>query len=213
MKPRNHKLLLSLLATFALPATMAFGTAGTVSLEFSPLNSNVTSPGSSVMLSLSLVVTGFSGSDAVGGVDFLLTSLNSSSGAFFIASRTTDTAGAFPDPITDDNTVNDRPGANLDPTNDNDLGQSVSVFPDDVVQDGTYHLANYIIGVDAGLAPGTCNFATTINLWSDQSGNDHELTPGSFSLTIVPEPATWVFLALGGFAPLALKQLRRARRS
>jgi hypothetical protein len=211
MKSTIHKMLLPLIALCALPS-MALATVGTVSLIYSPSSSDLTSPGSSVTLSLSLVVSGFSGSDAVGGVDFLLTSLNSTSGAFFIQSRTTDTNGAFSDPITDDATVATRPGSNLNPTNDSDLGQAVATFPADVVQNGTFHLADYVIGVDAGVAPGTYNFTTTVNLWSDQNGADHSLTnPGTFSLVVVPEPATCSLLALGALATVGLKLVRRRR--
>src|SRR5947209_4315559 len=91
-----------LLIALALSLTAANATVGTVNLAFSPLSSAATSPGSSVTLSLSMTVAGFADPDRVGGFDITLTSLNSSSGAFFIQTRTTDTAGAFPDPVTTD---------------------------------------------------------------------------------------------------------------
>jgi hypothetical protein len=213
MKSNIRTFFLSLIIAVGLPS-VGFATVGTVDLSYSPLSSTLVSPGSSVSLSLSLVVTGFSGSDAVGGVDFLLSSLNLSNGAFFIQSRTTDTSGAFADPITDDATVATRPGANLNPTNDNDLGQAVEIFPGGVVQNGTFHLANYVIGVDAGVAPATYNFATTVNLWSDQNGDDHSINgPGSFSLTVVPEPNTLGLIGLGSLGAFGLKYLRGRRRT
>src|SRR6266550_3940023 len=200
MKMRIRQLALILIASLALPMA-AFATVGTVGLSFSPLSSNVTSPGSSVTLSLSLNVSGFSDPDKVAGFDFQLTSVNDSSGAFFIQNRVTDLAGAFQDPQTPDGVVETRPGANLDPTDGpytgfpaGDLGASVSSLSA-AVTNGTFHLANYAIGVDAGVAPGTYNFTTLVNIWTDQSGGEHtDLGAGTFSLTIaptvIPEPAT-----------------------
>jgi hypothetical protein len=206
--PKIHKLVLALIATVSLP-TMAFATVGSVTLSYAPLSSNVVSPGSSVPLSLSLVVNGFSGADAVGGFDFLLTSVNSPTGQFFIQSRTTDVNGAFPDSITVDGLVAARPGASLNPTNDFDLGQAVDVFPEGAVQDGTYHLADYVIGVDVGVAPGNYDFETLINLWSDQNGDDHLLNAGTFTLVVVPEPSTWSLLGVGGLAGFGFIRSRR----
>jgi hypothetical protein len=212
MKTFIQKFAVAFVVASAIP-TAAFAAAGSVSLVFSPLSSNVTSPGSSITLSLSLNVSGFSGSDAVGGVDFLLTSLDSSSG-FFIKSRTIDLSGSFPDPITDDQIVAIRPGASLDPTNNSDLGQAVDVFPSGAVQDGTYHLANYVIGVDVGVAPGDYDFDTMVNLWSDQNGDDHEMNaPGTFSLTVIPEPGTSSLLVLSALATFGLKLVRNRRRT
>jgi hypothetical protein len=213
MKTSMHKLALALVAALALP-TMAFATVGTVDLSYSPLSSNVTSPGSSVTLTLQMTVSGFSGADAVAGFDGLLTSLNSSSGAFFIQTRTTNTGGSFPDPQTADATIVTRPGSNLDPSNNNDIGASVNPFPSGAVQNGTYTLSTWVIGVDAGVAPGTYNFTTTTNIWTDQTGAEHsDLGAGTFSLVVgVPEPGTWSLMALGGIASFGLNFLRARRR-
>jgi hypothetical protein len=67
--------------------------------------------------------------------------------------------------------------------------------------------------------PGTYTFSTTTTAnagafysdVSDSNGNVVEAAPGTFTLTSVPEPATWSLLGLGGLATVGLNVLRRRR--
>src|SRR5438093_12688446 len=124
MKTSIHKITPGLVAALALP-TVAFATDGTVSLFWSPLSSMAASPGQSVTLTLQMSVSGFTGVDKVAGYDFALTSLNDPFGNFFIQERTIPPFSAtspFDSPETDDAVLVTRPGANLDATNNKDLG-------------------------------------------------------------------------------------------
>jgi hypothetical protein len=215
MKTRIYQSALVLIVALALPAA-AFATVGTVGLSFSPLSSPATTPGSSVSLTLSIAVSGFSGADLVGGFDGFLTSSDSSTG-FSIQSRTTtpnSVSSPFSDPQTTDSAIATMPSSNLDPTNNNDIGASVS--PTGNFQgNGNYTQSTWVIGVGSGVTPGTYNFTTSTNIWTDQTGGEHsDLGAGTFSLVIseVPEPATLSLIGLGGLASVGLTFLRARRR-
>jgi hypothetical protein len=90
-------------------------------------------------------------------------------------------------------------------------------------------LATYTFSIAAGTPNGTYNFSTTVLATSPtrfSDVNSHQVNPATgtfgnwpmsnaatFSINVVPEPATWSFIALGGLAGVGFNLLRARRKS
>jgi len=203
-----------LFALIAVGLTLPFSAAKSdVNLVFSPISfTNVPSSGS-FNVTLNLVVTA---GEQVVAVNYFLQEL--SAAGFYIISRSV--AGSpLSDTYSSDAMVAVRPGANLAGggpaagTNSLDLGANTAT-PQTTT--GSALVATYSIGLD-NVAPGTYTiqtFSVPGSGWVDQNQIDRTFnSQASLTVSVVPEPATWSFIVLGGVAALGVNRLRRTRRS
>lgn len=208
------------LAIIAVALVLPFAAANAaVNLVFDQASVSVL-PGGQFDVTLSIEVTN---NEQVSGFSTLLAEL--SSAGFFIVSRDR-TGSPFSDPQTADTTVDDRPDyADLNPTTGDssltpsgDLGAGT---PSGATSgNSTFFTGTYTIGLD-GVAPGTYTISTTgdfdgtgPSFWADETQGENDFdNEASIVITVVPEPATWSLIALGGLGAIGMNLLRARRKS
>jgi len=110
----------------------------------------------------------------------------------------------------------------LNPTNANDLGAAIPVGSppgSEAVGAGTYFIANITISIPLN-APtsGTYVISDTISgaktsVISDSFGHTFAIPEADYTITMIPEPATWLTPALGAIALLFAQRRRAAKLS
>lgn len=153
-------------------------------------NSVVVTPGNSFTVSLTLNSTVSSVS-----VDYFLQILNGGSSQFRITGR--DLSGSrFSQPITSNSIALQSSRALLDPQNDDNLGASVS-DPNLPNSAGSFLISNLTLQVLPGTGVGFYTLSTANASVGDAGFNDNPVSNATFSVNVVPEPATTLLLFTG----------------
>jgi hypothetical protein len=205
-----NKILLTAVVALGLLAQSAFAQ---YTFSASPTSQIVAAGAGTFNVTFSLQVTN---TNTIAAFDLYIATAAANSGLFTITSATGQgtwlasgpPGTAFPD------IIDDAAAAGF-VRNSNNMGFS-ALTP----QTGPFTQAIVTLGFSyTGLGVGSYVLSTTTTAnagaffsdVSDTDGNVTEGAPGVFTITVVPEPATWSLLGLGGLAAVGLNVLRRRR--
>lgn len=165
-----------------------------------PTNSVSINPGDSFSFSIYLS----SDVDQIAGVSYQFESNLAGSGLFIITARDISTAPfTASDLITPNASLFTGSNASLDPQVTVDLGASFGA-----IAPNTYNIGSYTLSSSVLSSPGSYTISFANALVIDQDFN--EITPSlnTYTVTVVPEPATWALLA-GSLTTVMIFRRRR----
>src|SRR3984893_4714942 len=172
-------------------------------------NAGTYTPGSSFTFSINLAFTPGGSIANLDGLSYWFTQGSPASPTPFAITLRDVTGSQFTDLQTDPLTY----PQNLNPTNANDLGAAIPVNQS-AVGAGTYFVANITVSIPLN-APTTGTFVISnttsggkTSVISDSFGHTFAIPEADYTITMIPEPATWLTPVLG-LTALLLAQRRR----
>ena len=168
-------------------------------------------PGDSFTFSISLAFTSGGTITNLDGVSYWFQQKSPGGGPFIASITLRDVTGsAFTDLQTSGLTY----PQNLNPSNANDLGAAIPSNQSPLGSGGPYLVANITVQI-SGAAPNTGTFVLSQTLSggktsviSDSNGNTFAIPEADYTITMVPEPGTWI----GGSLVLASLLYHQRRR-
>lgn len=164
-------------------------------------------PGQSFTFTLTLTSPG---ATSVALSYFLQVLEGGGNGQFRITAR--DLMGStFSQPTTDNSIALQPADALLDPQNDSNLGADLA-DPNSPNGAGSFFVANFTLQALAGIAPGVYTLSTADAIVTDSGFSDNPVTDATYTVTVVPEPGTYMLLGIGALF-CAQRFSRRTRRN
>jgi len=217
MNPMKKQLLVAVALVLA-----AYGSAQAQSALFiyndgsGTPNAGTYTPGSSFTFSINLAFTPGGSISNLDGLSYWGTQQSPGSPTPFAITNRDVTGSMFTDLQTPGLTY----PQNLNPTNANDLGAAIPVGSppgSEAVGAGTYFIANITISIPLN-APTTGTFviSNTISgaktsVISDSFGHTFAIPEADYTITMIPEPATWLTPTLGVIALLVVQRRKVAK--
>ena len=221
----------ALILTLSLAAMVSSGLAqytSNAAFSWNPAGPTSVSAGSSFGETLNLQITG-SPPTQFSGFDLILESGNAPSSDFAVTAATSPLQGqgwnfigtsGFPDTLTTANS--DHSGF---VQNQQDLGFAGPPAQADSNYSSATAIATYTLSIAPGTPAGTYTFESTGFYASTAGGNTTrfsdvsdgtntlKVAPATFTITVVPEPATWSLFGLGALGAFGLNLLRARRKA